>query len=94
MKTKNINKYVIMAFFGVGLGIGLFLTKSYLEEHKPLTDAQKQEELLKNFKEVEAVCGKHNTRERTIKIDEDGYRKVIGFECDNFNEAAYPEDFK
>ena len=90
--NKNIGTRLAIAILGIAIGIGVCFGISKIP-NKPLTDADVAEELIQSFREVEAVCGKHNVQEICIGYTSGCGDQPDGFTCGNWKQALHPEDY-
>jgi hypothetical protein len=93
-KNKKIN-YIGFIILGLAVGIGIWMTKEFIipRYFTELTDAQKAEKLIQEFKEIEVVCGKRNVSELCSE-GTNGCKVITGFTCNNYRDAAHKEEIE
>ncbi len=91
-KNKNIVTLVGIVILGLGIGFGISLGKGWVNG-VTITDAEVAEELIQSFREVEAVCGKHNVELICHDFTSGCGDIPDGFTCNNWKQALHPEDY-
>jgi len=94
MTKKNQAKFLGLIILGFGLGIGYVLADNLVvPKLLPRTTAQIEERKIRDYKEVESVCGENNVSE-LCSDGTNGCKVITGFACNNYKNAVHKEEIE